>query len=65
MSKATAERYGVRHGEEVWINQGGDKLKLIVNIDSNVPDLCARVPSGLAGTECLGGQFTEMKIERA
>lgn len=65
MSKATAERYGVGHGEEVWINQGGDKLKLIVNIDSNVPDLCARVPSGLAGTECLGGQFTEMKIERA
>lgn len=65
MNEGTAKRYGVRHGEEVWIDQGGSKLKLIVSIDPHVPDFCARVPSGLTGTECLGGQFTEMNIERA
>ncbi|MCB1858847.1 MAG: NADH-quinone oxidoreductase subunit G [Gammaproteobacteria bacterium] len=65
LNQSTAVAVGLADGESALVEQDGGRATLPVEIDPAVPDQCARIPAGLAGTESLGGQFGEVTLRKA
>ncbi len=65
MNAAEAKRAGLVEGDTAQVKQDTCQASLTVQIDSDIPDGCVRIPAGLAGTETLGGQFGPVILEKA
>jgi NADH-quinone oxidoreductase subunit G len=65
LNAKTAEKTGLTGAEQASLVQDGNRVTLPLSVDPRVPDDCARVPAGVTGTESLGGQFGEVKLEKA
>ena len=59
------ESLGVSDGDEVEVASGGASVRVKVALDDGVPDGCARIPAGVAGSEALGDQFAPVSINKA
>ncbi len=59
-----AARQGVVAGETAIAIQDGNRARLPIFIDPNVPNGCVRIPAALAGSETLGAQFGEVTLEK-
>ncbi len=59
-----AERLGLSAGDIVTVSQGGGDFKLELVVDPAVPDGCAVIPAGVAGTAGLGPSFGEVTIAK-
>jgi NADH-quinone oxidoreductase subunit G len=49
----------------VAISQNGAAVQTRVLIDDRIPLGCARIPSGVPGSEALGDQFAPVSITKA
>lgn len=59
-----AGRLDLSAGEMAVAVQDGNRARLPVFIDPNVPNGCVRIPAALAGTETLGAPFGEVTLEK-
>ena len=64
VNPAVAARIGLAQGDQAKLLQDGGKAVLPVEIDTSLPEGCVRIPSGLTGTENLGGQFGPVTLEK-
>ncbi len=65
INASQSQALGVADGDEVEIKSGTASAMARVAIDDGVPDGCARIPAGVAGSEALGGQFAPVSINKA
>ncbi len=65
INPAVAARVGLAQGDQATLMQDGGRAILPVQIDPSLPEGCVRIPSGLAGTDKLGGQFGPVTLEKA
>ena len=64
INPAVAARVGLGQGDRATLMQDGGRTVLPVEIDKSLPEGCVRIPSGLDGTEKLGGQFGPVTLEK-
>ena len=64
INPVVAARIGLAQGDQAKLLQDGGKAVLPVEIDTSLPEGCVRIPSGLTGTENLGGQFGPVTLEK-
>ncbi len=57
-----AHALGLVAGDWVEVRQGGSPMRIQVLIDDRVPLGCARVPSGVPGSEVLGDRIAPMTV---
>jgi NADH-quinone oxidoreductase subunit G len=64
LSSDQARALDLAAGDRVEVRQGGAPMGLQVLIDDRVPLGCARVPSGIPGSEVLGDQIAPMTVAK-
>lgn len=56
---------GLKEGESVVVEQGGQKATLSAKLDPLLPDDCVRVPMGTSTTAWLNSPFGPINVQRA
>jgi len=64
MSRALADRLGLREGDSVRVRQGGGEAVVGYAIDDKLPAECVRLAAARDETAALGAAFDECTLER-
>jgi NADH-quinone oxidoreductase subunit G len=62
---AEAQRLGLSGSEQALVKQNGYQANLPLQLDESLPEGCAWISTGLAGTAELGQPFGEVTVEKA
>jgi NADH-quinone oxidoreductase subunit G len=65
ISPAEAERLGIADGQTVTVGDNGSGVELVVQLDSDVADGCARIAAGVQNNLALGGTHSPVSIQLA
>jgi NADH-quinone oxidoreductase subunit G len=64
VSSAEASAMGLADGDTVEVSQNGSGCTAQVRLDDAVPEGCARIPAGVAGSEALGDQIGAVAVTK-
>jgi NADH-quinone oxidoreductase subunit G len=64
INSATAQLTGLAAGDTAFVKQGAGHISSPVTINERVPDSCVWCPSGVPGSENIGGAFGQVTLEK-